>query len=203
MRAVILNCTLKQSPEPSNTQVLADVVAEGLRERDVEVRSFRVVDHVVPPGISTDIGDNTDHWPRLHAELLDAEILIVATPTWLGRPSSIAQRVLERMDGMMSETDDDERPVAYNRVAGVVVTGNEDGAHHVISEVTGALCDIGYTVPGQAWTYWNMGPGPGPSYSDTDHGHEWSHKTARAMAHNLYGVAAALEKLPLGPPPSE
>lgn len=37
--------------------------------------------------------------------------------------------LLERMDAMISETDDDERPVAYNRVAGVVVTGNEDGAH--------------------------------------------------------------------------
>jgi hypothetical protein len=72
---------------------------------------------------------------------------------WLGRPSSVAQRVLERMDAMLSETDDDERPVAYNRVAGVVVAGNEDGAHHVISEVSGALADIGFTIPGQAWTY--------------------------------------------------
>ena len=122
MRAVILNCTLKQSPEPSNTQALADVVGQVLDEQGVEVRSFRVVDHVVPPGITTDLGDNTDHWPRLHDELLGAEILIVATPTWVGHPSSIAQRVIERMDGMMSETDDEGRPVAYNRVAGVVVT---------------------------------------------------------------------------------
>lgn len=203
MRAVILNCTLKQTPEPSNTQLLADVVGEALQERGVEVQSFRVVDHVVPPGVLTDIGDNTDHWPRLHEEVLKAEILVIATPTWLGHPSSVAQRVLERMDAMLSETDDEQRPVAYNRVAGVVVTGNEDGAHHVISEVAGALVDIGYTVPGQAWTYWNMGPGPGPSYSDTDHGHDWSHKTARAMAHNLHGVAAALRKMPLTAPPSE
>jgi multimeric flavodoxin WrbA len=201
MRAVILNCTLKQSPEPSNTQELADVVVDGLKERGADVVSYRVADHHVPPGISTDLGDPADDWPRLHAELLGSEILIIATPTWLGRPSSIAQRVLERMDGMMSETDADGRPVAYNRVAGVVVTGNEDGAHHVISEVTGALCDIGYTVPGQAWTYWNMGPGPGPSYHDTDHGHEWSHKTGKAMAHNLFGVASALRTTPLAAPP--
>lgn len=44
---------------------------------------------------------------------------------------------------MVSETDDQDRPVAYNRVAGVLVTGNEDGAHHVISEISGALGDIG------------------------------------------------------------
>nr|MDT0667067.1 NAD(P)H-dependent oxidoreductase [Micromonospora sp. DSM 115978] len=125
----------------------------------------------------------------------------VATPTWLGRPSSVAQRMLERMDAMLSETRPDGRPVAFDRVAGVVVTGNEDGAHHVISEIAGALGDIGYTVPGQAWTYWNMGPGPGPSYADTDHGHEWAAKTGRAMAANLEAVASALAKHPMPAPP--
>ncbi len=199
MRAVFLNCTLKRSPETSNTERLGEVVAAALAELDVEVRHFRVVDHNVVPGVVTDAGDG-DEWPMLHRELLDAEILVIATPTWLGRPSSIAQRVLERMDAMLSETDDDGRPVAYNRVAGVVVTGNEDGAHHVISEVTGALGDVGYTVPGQAWTYWNMGPGPGPDYGDTDHGHEWSHRTGRTMAANLVAVATALRKEPIPAP---
>jgi multimeric flavodoxin WrbA len=196
MRAVILNCTLKKSPEPSNTERLADVVATRLLEKSVSVDSYRVVDHDVPPGVLTDLGEG-DTWPRLHEELLDAEILIIATPTWLGRPSSVVQRVLERMDAMLSETDDQGRPVAYNRVAGVVVTGNEDGAHHVISEIAGALGDIGYTIPGQAWTYWNMGPGPGPSYTDTDHGHDWSHKTAATMADNLYAVARTLKNQPI------
>jgi multimeric flavodoxin WrbA len=196
VRAVILNCTLKASPDPSNTQQLADHVAAGLRERGVTVESIRVVDRNVPPGIETDLGEGDD-WPAVHEKLLLAEILVIASPTWLGRPSSVAQRVLERMDAMMSETDENDRPVAYNRVAGVVVTGNEDGAHHVISEITGALNDIGYTIPGQAWTYWNMGPGPGPSYSDTDHGHQWSTDTAATMAGNLYAVADALRARPM------
>ena len=124
----------------------------------------------------------------------------MATPTWLGQPSSVAKRVLERMDAMLSETDDAGRPVAYNRVAGFVVTGNEDGAHHVIAELAGGLIDIGYTVPGQAWTYWNMGPGPGPSYGDTDHGHDWSRSTGEAAAANLVAVARALQANP-GPAP--
>jgi multimeric flavodoxin WrbA len=196
MRAVVLNCTLKKSPEPSNSGRLADVVTTSLKEHGVTSEMFRVVDYQVLPGIQTDMGEG-DEWPRLHDELLNAEILIIATPTWLGRPSSVAQRVLERMDAMLSETDDQDRPVAYNRVAGVVVTGNEDGAHHVISEVGGALGDIGYTIPGQAWTYWNMGPGPGPDYSDTNHGHDWSHKTAATMAANLYAVARALNSQPI------
>jgi multimeric flavodoxin WrbA len=197
VRALILNCSLKRSSEPSNTQVLADFVAAGLVEHGVAVESVRVVDHDVLPGVETDLGDPADEWPGLHTKVLDAEILVIATPTWLGRPSSVTQRVLERMDAMMSETDDENRPVAYNRVAGVVVTGNEDGAHHVISEVSGGLNDIGYTIPGQAWTYWNMGPGPGPSFTDTDHGHEWSQKTAATMAANLVAVATALAQRPI------
>jgi multimeric flavodoxin WrbA len=201
MRAVLLNCSLKKSPDPSNTQMLADHVLTTLREHGVESTTFRLADLSVPPGVESDLGDGDD-WPRVRRAILDAEILVVATPTWVGRPSSIAQRALERMDAMISETDDDGRPVAFDRVAGVVVTGNEDGAHHVISEVAGALGDIGFTVPGQAWTYWNKGPGPGPSYADTDEGHDWSQRTGRAMAANLVAVAAALTKHPMPAPPS-
>ncbi|HUQ62024.1 flavodoxin family protein [Lentzea sp.] len=196
MRAVVLNCTLKKSPDPSNTDLLAQVVIDGLTKKDVEVTSFRLADHEIPPGVVTDLGGG-DEWPNVHQLLLDAEILVFATPTWVGRPSSIAQRALERMDAMISETDDQGRPVAYNKVAGVVVTGNEDGAHHVISEIAGGLGDIGYTIPGQAWTYWNRGPGPGPSYSETSEGHEWSEKTGRTMAANLHAVALALAERPI------
>jgi multimeric flavodoxin WrbA len=201
MRALVLNCTLKASPEPSNTDRLADVVVEALEKAQVEVNRIRLADRDIRPGVSSDEGPG-DEWPAVHHELLRSEILVVATPTWVGRPSSVAQRMLERMDAMLSETDDQGRPVAYNRVAGVVVTGNEDGAHHVISEVCGGLADIGYTIPGQAWTYWNKGPGPGPSYSETDEGHDWSAKTGRAMASNLIAVAEALAENPVPTPPS-
>ncbi len=199
MRALVLNCTLKRSPESSNTEALAKVVSDELTARRVQVETIRVVDHQLEPGVETDLGAG-DEWPAIHEKLCASEILVIATPTWLGRPSSVAQRVLERMDAMISETDEESRPVAYNRVAGVVVTGNEDGAHHVISEIAGALIDIGYTVPGQAWTYWNMGPGPGPSYSDTDHGHDWSARTGRTMARNLLAVADALTEEPMPAP---
>ncbi|MFB8757424.1 flavodoxin family protein [Streptomyces sp. NPDC059852] len=196
MKALVVNCTLKGSPEPSNTEALASVVASRLAERGVEVSFVRAVDLKIAPGVVTDAGDG-DEWPRVHERILDSEILVMASPTWLGRPSSVAQRVLERMDAMLSETDDQGRPVAYNRVAGVVVTGNEDGAHHVISEISGALADIGFTIPGQAWTYWHLGPGPGPDYLDEQKGRDWAHSTGRAMADNLHGVARALSERPL------
>jgi multimeric flavodoxin WrbA len=200
MRALMLNCTLKPSPEDSNTEALARVVLEALAADGFETDSVRVVDHHVRPGVESDMGDG-DEWPAIRAKLLSSDVLVLATPTWLGRPSSVAQRVLERMDAMLSEQDDEGRPVAYNRVAGVVVTGNEDGAHHVISEIAGGLIDIGYTIPGQAWTYWNKGPGPGDSYLDSEEGKDWSHSTGRAAASNLAAAARALAAKPMPAPP--
>jgi multimeric flavodoxin WrbA len=192
MRATILNCTLKPAPETSNTEALAKVVGDALTAQDVDVELVRVLDYDVRPGVSSDEGDG-DEWPALREKILGSEILVLATPTWLGQISSVAKRVLERMDAMLSETDDDGRPVAYGRVAGFVVTDNEDGAHHCISQLAQALVDIGWTVPGQAWTYWNKGPGPGPSYLETDEGHEWSATTGQTAAQNLVTVARALQ----------
>src|SRR3978361_1066054 len=200
MNAVVLNCSLKPGSDTSNTQMLADEVIKELEQRGVESTVFRLADQAVLPGVETDMGDG-DGWPAVHEAILAAQIVVFATPTWVGRPSSIAQRALERMDAMISETDDQDRPVAYDKVAGVVVTGNEDGAHHVISEINGALVDIGFTIPPQSWTYWNRGPGPGPEYSDTDEGHEWSISTGRAMAQNLVRVATPLAAAPVRRPP--
>ncbi|MDQ5893774.1 MAG: hypothetical protein QG596_35 [Actinomycetota bacterium] len=192
MKALAINCTLKSDPEESNTAALTRVVLEELESHGVETELLRAVDHEILPGVTSDEGEG-DGWPQIHERLLEAHILIIASPTWLGQPSSVAKRVLERMDAMISESDDQGNPVAYGRVAGVVVTGNEDGAHHVISEVAGGLIDIGYTVPGQAWTYWNRGPGPGDDYLTSTAGRDWSHETGRTAAGNLLTVARALE----------
>jgi multimeric flavodoxin WrbA len=201
LTALVLNCTLKPTPEESNTEALARVVIDALEDGGAACEQVRLVDLDIRPGVTSDEGGG-DQWPRVLDQVLAADILVVASPTWLGRPSSVAQRALERLDALISETDDDGRPVAYNRVAGVVVTGNEDGAHHVISEISGALIDIGYTIPGQAWTYWNRGPGPGKSYLEDEAGREWSHTTGRAAASNLVAAARALRANPIPPPPS-
>ena len=201
MRAVCLNCTLKRSPEPSNTEALADVVLSALREQGVATEIVRLVDHRIEPGVVSEAVAEGDEWPSMRSRIVSAEILVIATPTWLGQPSSVAKRALERMDAMLSETaDDGETPIAYNRVAGVVVTGNEDGAHHVISEVCGALVDIGYTIPGQSWTYWNKGPGPSDQEWLTTDERDWSISTGKTAARNLVAAATALQATRLPPP---
>lgn len=198
LHAVIINCTLKPSPHASNTEALANSVMQALDNMDVRTEMIRAVDHNIKPGVLTDEGEG-DEWPPIHDRIINADILIMASPTWMGQPSSIAKRVLERMDALLSEKDDQGRFIAFNKVAGFICTGNEDGAHHVIGEMAIALIDVGFTVPGQAWTYWNKGPGPGVSYLQTDYRHDWSIQTGEAAAHNLVAVAKALRENPIPP----
>ncbi len=195
----MINCTVKPSPALSNTEALAEVVGNELRERGAAVEMITSVDLNIAPGVAGDMGDG-DEWPSVHGKLLAAEILVIASPTWVGRPSSMAQRVIERMDAMLSENDDQNRPMAYNRVAGVVVTGNEDGAHHVISEITGALIDIGYTVPGQ-WTYWHLGAWPRPRLSRLRPGTRVVAQVRPRHGRQSVAVAEALAAHPVPAPP--
>lgn len=203
MRALALNCTLKRSPQDSNTAALTRVVLGALQQRGVETAMVRVVDYVVEPGVVSEPLSEADQWPVLHEEIVAADILIIATPTWLGQQSSVSKRVLERMDAMLSETKDDGRPIAYDKVAGVVVTGNEDGAHHCIAEISGALNDIGYTLAGQGWTYWNKGPGPGDEEYLNSNDTDWSNRTGIIAAQNLLAVAEALKTRPIPAPPTD
>lgn len=201
MKALVLNCTLKASPETSNTEALARVVMDQLQKDGITTEIVRLVDLNIKAGVKTDEGEGDD-WPGVHAKLLASEILIIATPTWMGQMSSVAKRVLERLDALLSETDDDGRTPAMGKVAGVVVTGNEDGAHHIVATVAQGLIDVGFTVPGAAWTYWHLGPGPGPDYTDTRQAHEWSDTVGRNCARNLVHAAKALTAA--GPfPPQE
>ncbi|MGI8728098.1 MAG: flavodoxin family protein [Solirubrobacterales bacterium] len=200
MRATFLSCTLKRSPEQSNTETLAASVIAELEDRGVECEMIRLVDHKIPFGVETDMGEG-DEWPEIYEKLVASEILVICSPTWIGQPSAVAKLALERMDAMIGTTDEDGVPVAFNRVAGVINTGTEDGAHHVIMEICGALGDIGYTIPPQSFTYWNLQPSAGEGFATAEQGREWSLDTGKTMAQNLHSVARALQENPIPSPP--
>lgn len=154
LRAVALNCTLKAGGASSSTDVLLREVLDSLRALGVHAgEPFRVANHDVKPGVTSDEGDGDD-WPILRKAILEADILVLGTPIWMGQPSSVVKRVLERMDAFLSETDAEGRMVSYGRVAIVAVVGNEDGAHHVSAELFQALNDVGFTIPASGVTYW-------------------------------------------------
>lgn len=154
LTALALNCTLKPSPADSSTGLLLSQVMTALGEHDVTGMTVRVADFDVRPGVEKDMGAGDD-WPRIREQILAADIVLIGTPIWLGHMSSIAQRVLERLDAELSETDDQGRPILFDKVAAVAVVGNEDGAHHATAELYQGLVDVGFTVAAQAATYWN------------------------------------------------
>lgn len=116
MKALILNCTLKPSPETSSTEALAQVVIDELKKGGAETELVRLVDLNLKPGVKTDQGEGDD-WPGVHEKIMAANIVLFATPTWVGQMSSVCMRALERMDALFEETDDSGRPVAFGRSA--------------------------------------------------------------------------------------
>ena len=192
MKALILNCTLKPSPETSSTEALAQVVIDELKKGGADTDLVRLVDLNLKPGVKTNQGEGDD-WPAVHEKIMAANIVVFATPTWVGQMSSVCMRALERMDALFEETDDSGRPVAFGKVGGIVITGNEDGAHHIVATVSQALIDMGFTMPTQSWTYWHLGPGPGPDYVETDQGHDYADRVGRNAARNLLALAKVLK----------
>src|SRR3954452_22119218 len=153
LKALVLACSLKKSPDESSSELIGRHVLEALEKQGAEGEVVRVVDHDIRFGVTTDEGDG-DEWPQLRQKMLAADILVFALPIWLGQPASPCKMVLERLDAELDEKDDRGRLLTYGKVAAVAVVGNEDGAHHVTAEVMQALNDVGFTVPASASTYW-------------------------------------------------
>ena len=196
--ALVLNCTLKPSPQPSSTQLLAEEIVAELDGHDVSSELVRVVDRGVRFGVSTDEGDG-DGWPAIRARLLAADILVIATPIWLGQPSAVCKLVLERLDAELGETDDQGRMETFGKVAALGVVGNEDGAHHVTAEVYQALSDVGFTVPANAVTYWVGEAMQTTDYKDVQPRPEKTAQTTRTLARHAAHLARLLRDAPYPP----
>ncbi|MEV7456194.1 flavodoxin family protein [Pseudarthrobacter oxydans] len=153
LTALALICSLTPSPAPSSSELMARHVLDELATHGVSGTSLRVVDRNVMPGVQVDMGDG-DAWPGIRDKILAADILVIATPIWMGHPSSITQRVMERLDADLAETDNEGRPIMYGKVAVVAVVGNEDGAHKTVADTQQGLNDVGFTLPAQGATYW-------------------------------------------------
>lgn len=191
LTAVALNCTLSPSPAESSTELLAQQVLDALAEHHVTGSMVRVVDHDVRPGVELDMGEG-DAWPGIREQVIASDILVLATPTWLGQHSSVCQRVLERLDAELSEKDEQGRPQTYGKVAVAVVVGNEDGAHHISAVCFQALNDVGFTIPAGGVTYWNGEAMHGTDYKDLPETPDTVTSTTRTLAANAAHLAALL-----------
>ncbi|MFK3728670.1 flavodoxin family protein [Streptomyces sp. NPDC088090] len=198
LRAVALVCTLSPSPARSSSQLLAEQTMAALAAHGVTGTTIRIADHDVKPGVKTDMGHG-DAWPEIRAAVLDADILVLSTPIWLGHPSSLAQRVLERLDAELSETDDEGRMLTYGKVAAVCVVGNEDGAHKVSADLFQGLNDVGFSLAPNAVTYWVGEAMQGTDFQDLDETPEATAGTTRTLAANTAHLARRLKSAPYPP----
>jgi multimeric flavodoxin WrbA len=195
LNALVLNCTLKPAPTTSSTETLGNELIEVLGEHDVKSEMVRVVDERVKFGVQADEGDG-DGWPAIREKMLAADILVIATPIWMGQPSAVCKMVLERLDAELGESDDEGRLLTYGKVAGVAVVGNEDGAHHVSAEVYQALNDVGFTIPANGVTYWVGEAMQATDYKDKDPRPEKTAQTTKTLAANTAHLARLLAKEP-------
>ena len=191
LSALALVCSLKASPAPSSSDLIARQLLDELGTHGVTGAVVRVVDHDVLPGVELDMGDG-DAWPGIREQLMAADILIVSTPTWVGHMSSVAQRVLERLDAELSETDESGRPLVTGKVAVTAVVGNEDGAHKITADLMQGLDDIGFTIPAQGGTYWNDEAMGSRDYLDLDETPE----AVATLAENAAHLARLLKASP-------
>lgn len=195
LKALVLVCTLKPSPNASSAHQLGSEVLDALKEHGVAGEVIRVVDHDVRFGVTTDEGDG-DEWPAIRAKLLGADILVVATPIWLGQPASVCKVVLERLDAELGETDDRGRLLMFDKVAAVAVVGNEDGAHHVTAEVLQALNDVGFTAAANGSTYWVGEAMQAVDYQDLEEKPDKTTQTTKTAAANTAHLARLLKAQP-------
>ncbi|HSJ68982.1 MAG TPA: flavodoxin family protein [Anditalea sp.] len=198
IKAIILNCTLKPSPEESNTEALINKAVRLFNEQMVECQVIRAIDHNIAFGTTSDEGGD-DEWPAILAEIKKSHILILASPIWLGDKSSICKMVIERIDGSTDEEDPEtgQYPL-YNKVGAALVTGNEDGGKKVCSEILFSLNHSGCTLPPAPMAYWVGDAGPGPSYLEAGGDkHLFTNKNLRYMVHNTAYMAKLLNDNPI------
>ena len=192
LKATILVCTLSPSPKESSSDKIAHDIGAHLEHSNVALSYHRLADYNIMPGVESDMGKG-DQWPQIRNDIVASDILIIATPTWVGHMSSFAQRALERLDAEISIEDDEGRPGMFGKVAGVAVVGNEDGAHKISADIFQALNDIGFTLPANAVTYWNDEAMGGRDYKDLEEIPDAVASTTATLAKNSIHVASLLK----------
>ena len=198
LKAVVLVCSLNKSPAESSSELMAKQVLAELDQYNVEGSIIRAIDHDIKPGVELDMGDGDD-WPKIRSQIMDSDILVLATPIWVGHPCSVAQRVIERLDAELSETDDQGRLMTYGKVAAVAVVGNEDGAHKVCADMFQALNDVGFTIPAASGIYWVGEAMNKTDYKDLKESPDMVVKSNKSLCSNVAHLARLLKNNPYPP----
>lgn len=199
LKALVLNASLKHSKELSNTGELSELVMKHMKEFGVRSEIIRLSDKNIPVGLRYR-ETKDDEWPAIAKKIRETDILIFATPIWWGGRSSLMQRVIERLDAFDEEYHKGGRSALYNKVAGIVITGSEDGALSTMGTIMMVLTWMGFTLPPECAAYW-VGEVGQPVAKDRAKRlkNGAAKQMAKNMARNIVYYAQLLKKNPLVP----
>lgn len=164
----------------------------------IQTELIRAVDHKIAFGVHPDMkeqGWEWDEWPAIQEKVMDADILVIGTPIWLGEKSSVASMVIERLYGYSGKLNEAGQYAYYGRVGGCLITGNEDGIKHCAMNLLYSLQHLGYVIPPQVDAGWIGEAGPGPSYLDEGSGgieNDFTNRNTTFMSWNLMHLAKML-----------
>jgi len=201
--ALFLNCTLKPNPKESHTGTLIEVSQSIFEKNGVSTEIIRPVDYNIAPGVYPDMtehGFEEDEWPEIQKKVMNANILVIGSPIWLGEKSSVATKVVERLYGYSGNLNNKGQYAYYGRVGGCLITGNEDGIKHCSMSILYGLQHLGYVIPPQADAGWIGEAGPGLSYGDDGEDgpvgfdNEFTQRNTTFMTWNLMHMAHMLDQ---------
>jgi len=198
LNVLVLNASLKHGGEPSNTEEVTNMVLKYMKEHsEIITETIRLSDKNIPVGLSFQESDDDD-WPRIVEKIKNADIVIFATPIWWGGRSSLMQRIIERMDAFDEEAIAGGRSALLNKVAGIVITGSEDGAQAVLASIMEVLTFMNFTLPPNCCTYWVGEVGMDPKTDpDRRRANTAVDHMAQNTAKNLVAIAKLLKQNPL------
>lgn len=198
LSALFFNCTLTKSPGISHTERLISLSQLLMEKHGVKTELIRAIDHDIATGVWPDMrehGWSSDEWPEIYKKVMDADILVLAGPIWLGDNSSQMKKIIERLYACSSLLNNKGQYAYYGKVGGCLITGNEDGIKHCSMNILYSLQHLGYTIPPQADAGWIGEAGPGPSYGDNGVGYDndFTNRNTTFMTWNLMHLAKLLK----------
>lgn len=203
LKAMFFNGTLEKSPYPSHTDLLINISKEIMNKQGIQTEVVRVIDTDIAVGMWPDMtkrGWDTDEWPAIYERVKQADIVVIGGPIWLGDNSSQTKRLIERFYSVGHDLNEQGQYVFMGKVAGCLLTGNEDGVKHCAMDILYSMQHLSFTIPPTADAGWLGEIGPGPSYGDTlDDGtrvgfdSDFTNRNTTFMTWNLMHMARLLK----------